>query len=75
MKNIEEKLTLLNNSFADLSLADAMKTLEGEAENISFSSSLGPEDQVITYAIFTQDLDISIFTLDTGRLFPESYDL
>lgn len=80
MSNIEEKLEILNNSFAELSVVEALKTLEaGETEKtakkISFSSSLGPEDQVITDAIFKQDLAINIFTLDTGRLFPESYDL
>lgn len=40
-----------------------------------FSSALGLEDQVITHLIGTQKLDIKIFTLDTGRLFQESYDL
>jgi len=40
-----------------------------------FSSSLGQEDQVITDAVFRNDLPIKIFTLDTGRLFNESYEL
>ena len=39
-----------------------------------FSSSLGLEDQVITYWI-GQGLSIEAFTLDTGRLFQETYDL
>jgi phosphoadenosine phosphosulfate reductase len=39
-----------------------------------FSSSFGLEDQVLAYWIGTQDLDISVFTLDTGRLFQETYD-
>jgi phosphoadenosine phosphosulfate reductase len=39
-----------------------------------FSSALGIEDQVITYWI-AQGLDIEIFTLDTGRLFQDTYDL
>jgi phosphoadenosine phosphosulfate reductase len=42
---------------------------------VVFSSSLGQEDQVITDAIFKNDLPIKIFTLDTGRLFSESYEL
>jgi phosphoadenosine phosphosulfate reductase len=45
------------------------------AGRIAFASSLGPEDQVITAMIAEAGLDIPIFTLDTGRLFPESYDL
>ena len=36
---------------------------------VVFSSSLGQEDQVITDAIFKNDLPVKIFTLDTGRLF------
>ena len=42
---------------------------------IAFSSSLGAEDQVITHMIADRTLPIRIFTLDTGRLFPETYDL
>ena len=40
-----------------------------------FSSALGLEDQVITHWIGDKKLDIEVFTLDTGRLFQESYDL
>ena len=40
-----------------------------------YSSALGIEDQVITYLVARQNLSIEIFTLDTGRLFQESYDL
>lgn len=42
---------------------------------VVFSSSLGQEDQVITDAIYRASLPIGIFTIDTGRLFPESYEL
>jgi phosphoadenosine phosphosulfate reductase len=42
---------------------------------VVFSSSLGQEDQVITDAIFKNHLPIKVFTLDTGRLFSESYEL
>jgi len=44
-------------------------------EGVVFSTSLGQEDQVITYLIATNQLPIKIFTLDTGRLFQETYDL
>jgi phosphoadenosine phosphosulfate reductase len=40
---------------------------------VAFSSSLGYEDQVITDFILANDLPIRIFTLDTGRLFEETY--
>jgi phosphoadenosine phosphosulfate reductase len=42
---------------------------------IAFSSSLGEEDQVLTWFIAKFRLPIAIFTLDTGRLFNESYEL
>lgn len=40
-----------------------------------FSTSLGQEDQVLTEAIAKNNLPVKIFTLDTGRLFYEHYDL
>ena len=44
-------------------------------EKIAFSSSLGAEDQVLTDMIVKVRPTTKIFTLDTGRLFPETYDL
>ncbi len=40
---------------------------------ITFSTSFGWEDQVITHIIFSNKLPIKVFTLETGRLFPETY--
>jgi phosphoadenosine phosphosulfate reductase len=40
---------------------------------IVFSTSFGWEDQVITHMIFSNKLPIKVFTLETGRLFPETY--
>lgn len=40
---------------------------------VVFSSSLGLEDQVITHMIYSNNIPIKIFTIDTGRLFPETY--
>jgi phosphoadenosine phosphosulfate reductase len=40
---------------------------------IIFSTSFGYEDQVITDFIFKNDIPIKVFTLETGRLFPETY--
>ena len=42
---------------------------------IALSSSLGLEDQVLTDMVVKIDSGATIFTLDTGRLFPETYDL
>ncbi len=42
-------------------------------ENIVFSTSFGWEDQVLTQMIFTQNLPVKVFTLETGRMFSETY--
>ena len=42
---------------------------------VAFSSSLGQEDQVITDIIYRNQLPVRVFTLDTGRLFGETYEL
>jgi phosphoadenosine phosphosulfate reductase len=42
---------------------------------VAFSTSFGQEDQVITDIICGQHLPVRLFTLDTGRLFQETYDL
>jgi phosphoadenosine phosphosulfate reductase len=42
---------------------------------VKFSSSLGQEDQVLMDVISRNNIDVSVFTLDTGRLFNETYEL
>lgn len=42
---------------------------------IALSSSLGIEDQVLTDMVCKADKSTRIFTLDTGRIFPETYSL
>ena len=59
-----------------LSVEDGLKFIsEKFSDGVVFSTSLGQEDQVITNIIFSQKLPIKVFTLDTGRLFYEYYDL
>jgi len=40
---------------------------------VVFSSSFSWEDQAISHIIFTNNLPVDVFTLDTGRMFPETY--
>lgn len=40
-----------------------------------FSSSLGQEDQLLTDVIYRNNLPVKVFTIDTGRLFNETYEL
>jgi len=66
------------------SLREELKNLSAEQgislinqlfhKEAKFSTSFGMEDQVITHIISKQSLAIEIFTLDTGRLFQETYD-
>lgn len=56
--SIEESLWYLSEKYKD---------------KIVFSTSFGYEDQVITHIIFENKIPIKVFTLDTGRLFPETY--
>jgi len=44
-------------------------------DKIALSTSMGLEDQVLTHMISGINRKAKIFTLDTGRLFPETYDL
>ncbi len=69
-------LDTLADELANRSAVDALEKLtELFPGQVTFSTSLGYEDQVITNLIHTNDLPISIFTLDTGRLFSETYSV
>lgn len=49
--------------------------LELFGNRIALASSLGLEDQALTDMLVRIDRKARIFTIDTGRLFPETYDL
>ena len=55
-------LTLLRNAATEL-------------KTITFANSFGAEDMVLTDIILKNQLAIEIFSLDTGRLPAETYDL
>lgn len=42
---------------------------------VTFSTSFSYEDQVITHELLSNHIPVTIFTLDTGRLFPETYSV
>jgi len=66
----------LNEKWAGLTAIEIVeKALELFGSKITFATSLGAEDQVITYMISKIDKSTNIITLDTGRVFPETYDL
>ena len=70
------KINFLLEKTANFSIEETLVFLVNEYKNkVVFSTSFGQEDQVITALIATNDLPITIFTLDTGRLFQETYDV
>lgn len=67
--------TLLEKT-RSLSIEETLTFLADEFKGkVVFSTSFGQEDQVITALIGKNNLPITIFTLDTGRLFQETYDV
>src|SRR5919107_3210145 len=72
--NLKSILPELLQSINGLSTAEALALLaEKFPAQVTFSSSFSYEDQVITHDILENNIDISIFNLDTGRLFTETY--
>ena len=71
-----EKITQLQNNLKNQTAEQIIKAVYQEfGSKIVFASSLGEEDQVITDMIARVAPGIEIFTLDTGRLHQETYDL
>jgi phosphoadenosine phosphosulfate reductase len=66
-----EQLASYNNDPAEL--LKGLKNITDSAD-VTFSTSFGSEDQVITHLLYTHFNNCPIFTLDTGRLFQETYD-
>ena len=69
-----EKVKSLNELLGATTSLDGLFSflIEQQLGKIVFSTSLGQEDQVLTHHIGTHALPISVFTLDTGRLFQET---
>lgn len=70
------EITQLNEDFANATPEALLGYfLNRYGSRIALSSSLSIEDQVLTDMICRLKPDARIFTLDTGRLFPETYNL
>ena len=71
-----ELLKKLNESFKNKNLKEAFDALiQLNLGKMAFSTSFGQEDQVLTDFIFRNNYPINVFTLDTGRLFEETYEV
>lgn len=72
-ESLKDRFRSLQRSLPLLPVTDALQTLYAEfGSGVVFSTSFGYEDQVITHLI-SQSAPVVLFTLDTGRLFPETY--
>jgi len=73
---MKEQIETLNQKYSQATAEELIRGFLSEYNGkIALSSSLGIEDQALTHIISNIDKSTKIFTLDTGRLFPESYDL
>ncbi len=71
-----EKLSEILYQISRLNIAESIKYFTTNFEGaVTFSSSFSYEDQIITHEILSNSLPVEIFTLDTGRIFPETYSV
>ena len=74
--NSKYNIDHLNELWNGLSAEEILeKALELFGNKVTFATSMGAEDQVITHMLAKISKSANIFTLDTGRVFPETYDL
>lgn len=74
--NPTQNIESLNQQWAGLGAEEILRNaLALFGNKITFATSLGAEDQVITYMLSKIDKSANVITLDTGRVFPETYDL
>jgi phosphoadenosine phosphosulfate reductase len=71
--NIIERLRLGTDSLDAAGMLGAVAAEFGE--RIAFATSFGAEDQVITHLLSKLEKRVQIFTLDTGRLHQETYNI
>lgn len=70
--SIEEIPVTLNQATPQEVLKWFCNHYQGE---IAFSTSFGAEDQVLTHMLAEMGCPVRFFTLDTGRMFQETYDI
>ena len=73
---LKELVSSLTEQTEGLGIEEALTLLAARFPGqVTFSTSFSIEDQVITHAIASHDIPITLFTLDTGRLFAETYSV
>ena len=69
------KFEHVSASLSGLDAVEGLKWVVQNLDRVKFATSLGTEDQVLTHLIATNKFPVQLFTLDTGRLFQETYEL
>ncbi len=73
---MKDKISELESSIQGLDVVSKLAHIKSVYSNtVAFSTSLGLEDQIISHIIGKNQLNIRVFTLDTGRLFEETYNV
>ena len=73
---LAEQASWLNSSLIELKPWERLAFFRKEVRGrVVLTTSFGMEGQVILHLIAEHDIDVDIATLDTGRLFPETYAL
>jgi phosphoadenosine phosphosulfate reductase len=74
METMKDKINELNEQLHGKSAIVVLKFfIDQFGDKVTLGSSMGAEDQVLTDMMVKISKDVDIFTLDTGRLFPETY--
>lgn len=72
---MKEKVWQIIQEFKYFSFEEKIQYIKLNFNTPVFSTSFGKEDQVITHLLSQTDLGLTYFTLDTGRLFEETYEV
>ena len=76
MNHTKNSLEHLLYQLDGLTISSFIRLLtEQYPDQVTFSTSFSFEDQAITHEILSNQLPVKIFTLDTGRMFAETYSV
>jgi phosphoadenosine phosphosulfate reductase len=70
----QQHINNINALISSNSIAESIANIAGAySGKVVFSTSFSWEDQAIGHIIFSNNIPVDVFTLDTGRLFTETY--
>lgn len=73
---LQDRIPHIKSQAENRTIAETLSLLAQEFPGqVVFSSSFSYEDQVITHEILANNIPITLFTLDTGRMFAETYSV